>query len=453
MNNQIPFDRYKTRVPTSRNIDFRGNSANAEQFCEVTVDSLTNQNTSKTHKDSLVWQKAIVVESVKADKVDNTRFTSECSDPEITLGYIQKLTDDFGIIHLSILNKPDISSGYTLDDNSQALIAVGQYYESTKDEAALELIHIYFRFIKQCLQREGYFLNYMNERRVFTEQNNQINLADANGRALWALGYILSLHDVLPGLLIQEAEQTMEKALLNARNMHSTRAIAFAIKGLYYSNLRRESLHNQTLIKGLANRLVQMYRHEADQDWQWFESYFSYANSILPDALLCAWLATGDALYKEIARGSFDFLLSKTFGKSALKVISRKSWLYKGDNPDKESIGAEHPVDVAMTVLALKRYNEIFKDENYMMKMEASFNWFFGNNHLNEVIYNSITGGCYDGLEENRVNLNQSAESAASYLMARVTMNASLMKEKKMRHSPESLQTQICRWYHEDDLS
>ena len=54
--------------------------------------------------------------------------------------------------------------------------------------------------------------------------------------------------------------------------------------------------------------------------------------------------------------------------------------------------------------------------------MNKSFNWFLGNNHLHQIIYNPCTGGCYDGLEENYVNLNQGAESTVSYLMARLTI-------------------------------
>ena len=37
-------------------------------------------------------------------------------------------------------------------------------------------------------------------------------------------------------------------------------------------------------------------------------------------------------------------------------------------------------------------------------------------------MYNPCTGGCYDGLEDTYVNLNQGAESTVSYLMARLTM-------------------------------
>ena len=37
-------------------------------------------------------------------------------------------------------------------------------------------------------------------------------------------------------------------------------------------------------------------------------------------------------------------------------------------------------------------------------------------------MYNPCTGGCYDGLEENYINLNQGAESTVSYLMSRLTI-------------------------------
>ena len=55
-------------------------------------------------------------------------------------------------------------------------------------------------------------------------------------------------------------------------------------------------------------------------------------------------------------------------------------------------------------------------------KMAIAFSWFQGNNHLNQIIYNPVTGGCYDGLEDEYMNLNQGAESTVSYLMARFTM-------------------------------
>ena len=63
--------------------------------------------------------------------------------------------------------------------------------------------------------------------------------------------------------------------------------------------------------------------------------------------------------------------------------------------------------------------------------MEIAFNWFLGNNHLHQVIYNPCTGGCYDGLEENYVNLNQGSESTISYLLARLTVDPEYQDRKR----------------------
>src|SRR5690606_1128035 len=116
------------------------------------------------------------------------------------------------------------------------------------------------------------------------------------------------------------------------------------------------------LIKKLANKLVHLYKKEAEKDWEWYESYLTYANSILPESLLCAYQETGDSHYKDIAKESFDFLLSKTFNEQGIKVISNKGWLMKGEEALQHG---EQPIDVAYSVLALSRFYEVFKEDSY----------------------------------------------------------------------------------------
>jgi len=82
----------------------------------------------------------------------------------------------------------------------------------------------------------------------------------------------------------------------------------------------------------------------------------------------------------------------------------------------------EQPIDVAYTVMTLSKFYDILTNKEYLEKMEIAFSWFLGNNRLHQIVYNPCTGGCYDGLEETHVNLNQGAESTISYLMARLTI-------------------------------
>ncbi len=377
---------------------------------------------------STAWENSAISHAMLFEKIDSGQVCLYYNSPKINLNHIKKMTTKFGMIQFATISQPDISSGYTLDDNARAMVAMCQHFELTNDVTDLVEIDKYLQFIKYCLQDEGYFLNYVDEQKHFTQQNYTTNLADSNGRAIWALGYLVSISALLPVTsqsIALDAAATMKKALLNVNKMHSTRAMAFVIKGLYYSNTFKKLVNHTEIITHLANRLVQMYRHEAETNWQWFESYLTYANSILPEAMLCAWLDTGDNTYRDIAKSSFDFLLSKIFSDGRIKVISNKGWLHKTKNDTDsayETVGGEQPIDVAYTILALNKFYLAFNESAYKQQMELAFAWFLGANHLHQIIYNPCTGGCYDGLEENYVNLNQGAESTVSYLMARLTI-------------------------------
>ena len=380
---------------------------------------------------STAWENAAIAHAILFEKIAAGLISLRYKIPVLNLDHIKRMTTKVGMIQFAIINQPDIHSGYTLDDNARAMVAMCQYYELSKDKAAIEYIAIYLNFIKNCLQPNGNFLNYVSQDGNFTEQNYQTNLDDSNGRAIWALGYLIATGDLLPLELITEADAILQSALTNVNQIHSTRAMAFIIKGLYYRNIKIKMEQDLLLITRLANRLVQMYRHEADEKWAWFECYLTYGNSILPEAMLCAWIVTGEPLYKEIAKLSFDFLLSKIFTESRIKVISNKGWSHKGEESAQEIIGGEQPIDIAYTILALSKFYAVFIDESYKYKMEIAFNWFLGNNHLLQIIYNPCTGGCYDGLEDSYINLNQGAESTVSYLMARLTFEKSLRNEQR----------------------
>jgi glycosyltransferase involved in cell wall biosynthesis len=377
------------------------------------------------------WENSAIAHALLFEKIAEEKIDLHYKIPAINLNHFKNLTTSFGMIQFSIINQPNINSGYTLDDNARALVAMCQHFELTRDIADLEYIDLYFNFIKYCLQPEGYFLNYVDINKKFTKQNSE-NLADSNGRAIWALGYLISISDLLPDELVEKTKKTMQLALVNVHKIHSPRAMAFIIKGIYYCNKKNASVENIIILKHLADKLVQMYRHETNDNWLWFESYLTYGNSILPEAMLCAHLAIDTPIYKEIAKTSLDFLLSKIFNKNAINVISNKGWLHNNNKLHEEKIGGEQPIDVAYSIIALSKFYDAFHDEDYLEKMEIAFDWFLGKNHLQQIIYNPCTGGCYDGLEDTYINLNQGAESTVSYLMARLTIEKYFKNKNKI---------------------
>jgi len=360
--------------------------------------------------------------------------------PPVSLNHIEHMTTERGIIQFSDIDIADISTGYTLDDNSRALIALCMHYELFKEASDLRLINIYLDYIIYCQKSDGSFINYVEEDGSINIRNNFENLEDANGRVIWALGYFLS-ENIFEKPMLDKAKKCMLKALRNIEYIHSPRSMAFIIKGLYYYNLKRDDEKLIELIHLFTGRLLENFNKVADKNWYWFEEYLTYANALLPEAMLYAWKATGNISYHIIAKATFDFLLSKIFIDDRLKVISNNGWFHKR-RKNRDGFG-EQPIDVAYTIMALDLFYSDLGEPQYLTKLNIAFDWFMGLNHLNQIIYNPATGGCYDGLEKDGVNLNQGAESTISYLLARLTMENYYKKKKRKTSHPIYHQEQL----------
>ncbi|MGZ5284001.1 MAG: hypothetical protein ACXWEY_17125, partial [Bacteroidia bacterium] len=212
------------------------------------------------------------------------------------------------------------------------------------------------------------------------------------------------------------------------------RAMAFAIKGLYFLSFyyQNEKLRNAELLERLAEGLLSRYYDSCDEKWHWFEEYCTYANSSLPEAMLYAYKLTQEEKYLHAAVTSFDFLLSHLFTGDKIKVVSNRGWLKKGEQTQ---VYGEQPIDVSCTLQTLDVFYEALGNVKYKSKMENTFSWFLGNNHLQQIMYNPVMGGCYDGLEKDYVNLNMGAESTICYLIARLIMEKNAVNNQTAKNT------------------
>ena len=371
------------------------------------------------------WQNAAIAHiDIAKDLLKNAVFELNYAIPTINLDHINRMTTDFGIIQFATISEPDLSSGYTIDDNARALIAVAKHFELTGKFSDLPLINIYLNFILFCQQADGSFLNYVTIDKHFFDKNKDENLEDANGRAIWALGEFLSLSQLIDFNLQMQVEAAFQKAIPTISKLQSPRAIAFCIKGLYYYYHFKKEDYILKLITQLADNLVSKYRGVSDKDWQWYEEYLTYANALLPEAMLLAGECANSDLFKSIAHKTFDFLLNLTFKDDKISVVSNRGWYHKGKAIN--NFG-EQPIELAYTILALEQFYKEYQSEIYLKKINTTLNWFLGENHLRQIMYNPSTGGCYDGLEEYQVNLNQGAESTLSYLLSRLVVEKYLL--------------------------
>ncbi|MNX35966.1 Spore coat protein SA [compost metagenome] len=365
------------------------------------------------------WENIAIQYRLLFDQLTNREEDLKFNFPPIKLDHIKKLTTDFGILQFSKFSEPDPESGYTLDDNARALINMVMYNKFSPDESVLKLANIYLTYIEGIQLDNGWFNNYKNFKHELTPQNEEVNLEDANGRALWSLGTVIGYKDSLPENFVNRAQKCWDKAITRIDDIASPRAIAYSLKGLYsYYSVHPEDSIKKT-IERLADKLLHHYHINSDENWCWYEDYMTYANNILPEALMYSYLATGKLKYKKIAITTFDFLLSHYFMKGQLKVISNRGW-FKKENERK--FYGEQPIEVATTIIALDLFYEVTKNRKYKDQLKLAFIWFLGNNHLKQIMYNPENGASYDGLEDKSININQGAESTLCFFKARLLM-------------------------------
>lgn len=339
--------------------------------------------------------------------------------PPIKMDHIKKLTTDLGILQFSKFSDPDPESGYTLDDNARALIDMVMYHKLFPDDETLIMASIYLKYIEDIQRDTGWFDNYKDFENKLTKQNGEVNLEDANGRALWSLGTVIAHKDTLPIEIVLRAKKCWDKAIIRLSDISSPRAMAYAIKGLYNYYSTHKEVAIEKHIEKLADELLRHYQINSEVNWCWYEDYMTYANNVLPEAMMYSYLVTGKMKYKKIALTTFDFLLSHYFMKGQLKVVSNRSW-FKKEN--ERTFYGEQPIEVATTIIALDLFNEVTRNRKYKDQLKLAFIWFLGNNHLQQIMYNPENGASYDGLEDKCININQGAESALCFFKARLIM-------------------------------
>jgi len=127
----------------------------------------------------------------------------------------------------------------------------------------------------------------------------------------------------------------------------SPRAKAFSVIGLYhyYKKYNQEEILSK--IKSLVDTLVESYKREATEEWNWFESYLTYSNSKIPEMLFLAYNLTKNKEYLEIAEKSLNFLTKLVFFKDELSPIGQNGWYNRNGV---RSFFDQQPIDASSMV-------------------------------------------------------------------------------------------------------
>jgi hypothetical protein len=173
----------------------------------------------------------------------------------------------------------------------------------------------------------------------------------------------------------------------------------------------------------LARRLLEMYESVRSPDWNWFENVLAYGNARLAQALLVVGSACPDQRVVCAGLEALDWLSSIQRCEINRHFVPIGSDGFYRRGGEKARFD-QQPIEAAGAVSACLEAYRITGDGRWRREAWTAFDWFLGDNDLQLPLYDSVTGGCRDGLHPDRANENQGAESTLSFLMSLLEMRS-----------------------------
>jgi glycosyltransferase involved in cell wall biosynthesis len=380
---------------------------------------------------------------VRADRMEtpkvqfSARMIQKSLDqlPEVKLDHLNRLTDDTGMLQHSIFTIPNRREGYTTDDNARALILAVLLEQLSNDrhgKADLPSVnssglHLYLSFLEHAFNpAKGRFKNFLRYDRRW---NEPVGSEDCHGRALWGIGTVLGRSEDQG--LRGAAGRLFEFSLPAALEFSSPRAWAYTLLGIQeYLTSYPGDRDAQKIRAALSRRLLEMYESIRRPDWKWFENILAYGNARLPQALLLVGSACSDDRMVSAGLEALDWLTETQRCEINGHFVPIGSQGFYRQGGEKARFD-QQPLEAAGAVSASLQAYRVTGDSRWRNEAWSAFNWFLGDNDLQLPLYDSVTGGCRDGLHPDRANANQGAESTLSFLMALLEMGSLQESEQK----------------------
>lgn len=196
----------------------------------------------------------------------------------------------------------------------------------------------------------------------------------------------------------------------------SPRAWAFTLLGLH--EIAKDPGHDRShaLRLLLVDRLLRRWQDCATPEWQWFEDVATYDNARICQALLQSGVAMSHDHAVATGLASLRWLAS-------LQTTPAGNFRPVGSNGFCDRNGAradfdQQPVEAQAMVSACLEAYRITGDSAWKQEATRAFEWFLGRNDLGQALYDPATGGCRDGLHQERTSENLGAESTLAFHLA-----------------------------------
>ena len=321
------------------------------------------------------------------------------SPGRISFDHLDRLSDDRGLFEHAEFTERREQHGYCTDDNARLLVVASREPDVG---SARRLSRLALTFVLDSQEDDGKSHNRMDRTGVWTDK---ARTNDAWGRALWGLGVAAARHG---DSSVRSAALTGFELGARARSRWP-RAMAFAALGAV--ELLVAHPDNAAARSVLADAITAIGPLPSGP-WVWPEPRLGYANAAMAEALIGAGVALGDdgARSRGLAMLGWLLDLETVDGHLSVTGVGGRGPAERGMQFDQQSIEVAALADACGTAF------DATGDARWSKGVALAADWFRGANDAGLTMFDEESGGGYDGLHRDGVNLNQGAESTLAYV-------------------------------------
>jgi hypothetical protein len=315
--------------------------------------------------------------------------------------HLLRMSDDTGVFEHARGAVPRREHGYCVDDVARALLVISR--ETDPEPAVAALGERCLAFLAHAQSVDGAFHNRLGYDRTWKDAPGT---GDWWGRALWGLGTAAVRH---PHARVREDAMTCFELSVTRRSS-SPRSMAFAALGAAEVAVARPAdAPSRALLVAAASRIG---RPALDRSWPWPEPRLSYANAVIPDALIATGQALDDDRLVEDGLHLLGWLLGVETSNGHLSFTPVGGW---GPGEHRATFD-QQPIEASSLADACARAFACTGHPRWLAGVELAIRWFHGDNDAGVALFDPASGGGYDGLTADGRNTNQGAESTLALI-------------------------------------
>ena len=324
------------------------------------------------------------------------------ASPQIPIfDHLRAMTDRRGTFEHACFAEPLPEHGYCTDDMARVLVVAARQPESDGEVNGLARVAV--QFLNDAQNSSGKVRNRLDRNGRWTDEPAT---EDAWGRCMWGLGTAAAHSDVS---LIRRLAVVQFERSAKVRSPWP-RAMAFAALGAA-EVLSVDSAHPaaRALITDYTAGIAGLNN---DPAWPWPEPRLTYANAVIPEAMIAAGVALEDVALRQ--RG-LDLLAWLVDYETADGHLSPTPVGGRGPGDTRPGFD-QQPIELAALADACAQAADADDNPIWPDTVRAAAAWFDGANDAGLPMWDPQTGGGFDGLHADGVNKNQGAESTLAVI-------------------------------------